>query len=264
MPNLKRNDLVPLWQQIADQLIDEIVRGDIEPGTRLMSEAGLARRFGVNRHTLRRATRHLADQGFVRIRAGAGIFVRKLVLDYALHRTTRLSQNLADNGEVAERELLDSQIEPAGSFANALGVSTQTPVRVLTLRSLIRKRPIALSRQAFPLPRFEELPETFVALRSISRALAQLGVRDYHRLRSVVTTRMPDSEEADWLSRPVSAPVLLVQFTNVDGDGRAVEAGQTVFAADSVQLVVDHSGTDSVQAAENLPPAHSSATSAST
>lgn len=255
MSNLKRNDLVPLWQQIADQLVDEIVRGDIEPGTRLMSEAGLARRFGVNRHTLRRATRHLADQGFVRIRAGAGIFVRKLVLDYALHRTTRLSQNLADNGEVAERELLDSQIEPAGRFASSLGVSTQTPVRVLTMRSLMRKRPIALSRQAFPLPRFEELPEAFVALRSISRAVAQLGVRDYHRLRSVVTTRLPDSDEADWLSRPVTAPVLMVQFTNADGDGCPVEAGQTVFAADSVQLVVDHAGSPSVEPVETATAA---------
>ncbi len=245
MTNLKRNDPIPIWQQIAGQLADEITSGDVEPGTRLMSEAGLAERFGVNRHTLRRATRSLADQGFVRIRPGAGIFVRKLILDYALHRSTRLSKNLADNGEEAERELLDSQIEAAGCFAEGLGLARDVPVRVLTMRSLVRNRPIALSRHAFPLPRFEDLPEIFVASRSIGLSMARLGVQDYHRVQSIVTTRMPDSGEADWLSRPATAPLLVVRFTNVDGQGKPVEAGRTVFAADSVQLVVEHSPAQS-------------------
>lgn len=236
----RRRDLVPLWQQIADQLTDEIVRGDIAAGARLPSEVALARRFGVNRHTLRRATRHLADKGFVHIRAGAGIFVRKLVLDYALHRTTRLSQNLADNGETAERQLLNSQIEPAAGYANDLAVSPDSEVRVLNLRSLIRQRPIAMSTLAFPLPRFNGLPDEFVRTRSISAAMTSAGVSDYHRLRSAISTRNPTSDEADWLSRPINMPVLVVAFVNVDENGIPVEAGHTVFAADSIQLVVNH------------------------
>ena len=42
------------------------------------------------------------------------------------------------------------------------------------------------------------------------------------------------------LARPASQPVLAVHYHSVDGDGIAVEAGQTLFAADAVQLTVRH------------------------
>ena len=237
---LSGDESLPIWRRIAHILMDEIARGEPSVGGRLPSEAALASRFGVNRHTLRRATGHLAEKGYVRIRAGAGIFVRKRVLDYALHRSTRLTQNLADNNETAVRELLDSQLEPAHEFSAPLQVDNESLVRVLRLRSLVRQRPIALSRIAFPSPRLDGLPEQFVQSRSISNALEALGVRGYHRTKSVITSRLPTNEEADWLSRPITAPVIVVAFSNADEDGVPVEAGSTVFAADSVQLIVDH------------------------
>ncbi|MEZ5657256.1 MAG: phosphonate metabolism transcriptional regulator PhnF [Burkholderiaceae bacterium] len=230
----------PVWLQIADVLAGELSAGIPAAGERLPSEQQLAERFGVNRHTLRRATRHLADSGFVQIRAGAGVYARQLVLDYALRRRTRLSQNLAENGESARRELIDAPIESAGRFARALGVAAKTEVQVLCTRSLVRGKPIALSRAAFPLPRFAGIAEHFQSLRSIADAVALYGVRDYHRRRSVVSCRLPSDEEANRLSRPASLPVMVVEFENVDGDGRGVEAGSTVFAADAVQLTVDH------------------------
>ncbi|MEZ5652117.1 MAG: phosphonate metabolism transcriptional regulator PhnF [Burkholderiaceae bacterium] len=230
----------PVWLRIADVLADELAAGDPPAGERLPSEQALAERFGVNRHTLRRATRHLADLGYVQIRAGAGLYARRLVLDYALRRRTRLSQNLAENGEVARRELLDAPIEPAGAWAAALGLVPRAEVQVLRTRSLVRGKPIALSRGVFPLPRFAGIADRFVTLRSIADALQTYGVHDYHRRRSVVSCRLPSADEVDWLLRPATLPVMVVEFVNVDGDGRVVEAGATVFAADAVQLTVDH------------------------
>ncbi len=62
---------------------------------------------------------------------------------------------------------------------------------------------------------------------------------DYTRARSVVSTRLPTQAEADALSRPATQPVLVVHYVNVDRDGTPVEAGNTLFAADAVQLVVE-------------------------
>jgi GntR family phosphonate transport system transcriptional regulator len=53
---------------------------------------------------------------------------------------------------------------------------------------------------------------------------------------------MPTQSEADALARPVTQPLLVVSYTNVDRDGLAVEAGITLFAADAVQLVVEPEG----------------------
>ena len=60
------------------------------------------------------------------------------------------------------------------------------------------------------------------------------------RAQSTVSCRLPTSEEADLLSRPASEPVLVVQFQSRDTDGQIVEAGRTLFAADAVQLTVEH------------------------
>ena len=46
---------VAQWRQIADTLRADIAGGTLGPGDQLPTEARLAARFGVNRHTVRRA-----------------------------------------------------------------------------------------------------------------------------------------------------------------------------------------------------------------
>jgi GntR family phosphonate transport system transcriptional regulator len=65
-------------------------------------------------------------------------------------------------------------------------------------------------------------------------------VHDYVRARSTVSCRLPTHDEADALARAAGEPVLVVGFTSTDRDGVPVEAGRTLFAADAVQLVVEH------------------------
>ena len=50
-----RRDGVTLWRQIAGQIESEIASGACKQGARLPTEAELSARFGVNRHTVRRA-----------------------------------------------------------------------------------------------------------------------------------------------------------------------------------------------------------------
>jgi DNA-binding transcriptional MocR family regulator len=49
-----------LWREIAETLEVEIARGHAAAGARLPTEAELAARFGVNRHTVRHALADLA------------------------------------------------------------------------------------------------------------------------------------------------------------------------------------------------------------
>lgn len=228
------------WQKIAQVLRDEIAGGVLPAGARLPNELQLAERFGVHRHTLRQAMQQLAREGFVQVRQGAGTFVRELVLDYALHRRTRLSENLADNGERGSRELRGHGEQPAGEWAPLLELERRAPVAWLATRVVVRGRPLALSWAAFPLPRLAGIGDAFDEHRSIGAAVAALGVQGYARRSSEVSARLPQPEEADALARPAAEPVLVVRFVNVDGDGRPVEAGRTVFAADALKLHVDH------------------------
>jgi GntR family phosphonate transport system transcriptional regulator len=231
-------DLRSRWEVIADAMRADITAGRFAPGQRLPNEQLLAQRFDVNRHTLRQAMQALMREGFVQVRHGAGTFVRELVLDYALQRRTRLTENLADAGERAAREILEHREAEAAPWAKDLHVPARSRVIVLTTRASVRGRPVGLSVGAYPLPRFTGLAERVAELGSITLALQALGVRDYTRARSVVSARLPTALEADRLARSAAQPVLVVSSIDIDAQGTPILSGTTLFAADAVQLTV--------------------------
>ncbi|MEO8804564.1 MAG: phosphonate metabolism transcriptional regulator PhnF [Burkholderiaceae bacterium] len=228
------------WERIAAELRSDIASGRFAPAAQLPNESLLAQRFGVHRHTLRQAVRRLVHEGHLRVVQGRGTFVRELVLDYALKRRTRMTENLADAGERARRELLRHERAPAGEWAAALRLQPRDPVEVLHTRAIVRGRPIGLSTTVYPSARLEGIGAAFTESGSITDSLKALGVSDYVRASSTVSCRLPSADEADLLARAATDPVLVVQFHSVDGAGVPVEAGRTLFAADAVQLTVLH------------------------
>lgn len=230
----------PRWERIAQSLRDDILGGGLAPGERLPNELVLAERFGVNRHTLRQAVQRLVQEGHLRVVQGKGTFVRHLVLDYALQQRTRMSQNLFEAGERGTRELLRHEVVEAGRWAAPLRLGRREPVLVLHTRTAVRGRPINLGQSVYPQARLGGMAEAFERTRSITKALEQCGIADYRRVSSTISARRPTADEADWLARAVTEPVLVVQHHSVDAEGRPVEAGTTLFAADAVQLTVAH------------------------
>lgn len=70
----------PAYQQVADQLLDLILSGQLTAGDRLPAEAELAASFGVSRSTVREALRSLASRDLLKTTRGTtgGTFVRKV------------------------------------------------------------------------------------------------------------------------------------------------------------------------------------------
>ena len=66
----------PLYQEIADELLDEIRSGKLPVGTMMPTEMELRERFGVSRHTIREAIRQLGELGLLTRQAGLGTIVK--------------------------------------------------------------------------------------------------------------------------------------------------------------------------------------------
>ncbi len=60
---------------VSDALRQEILSGEMKPGDKLASEAGLTQRFGVSRTVVREAVASLRADGLVEARHGVGVFV---------------------------------------------------------------------------------------------------------------------------------------------------------------------------------------------
>lgn len=231
----------PLWTALHDALRADIAAGRYGAGDRLPSEAELAARFGVNRHTVRRALAALAEAGLVHARRGAGVFVLGRVTDYPLGRRTRLTQNLAAAGQRAERRTLRLETLPADAReAEALELPPGALVHVWEGISLADGVPISLFRSAFDAARFPDLPAALARLQSVTAALAEAGVPDYTRARTRLSAEAADPVQAGHLMLPPGAPLLRAVAVNVDAAGRPVEYGRTWFAGARVQLVVEN------------------------
>ncbi|MGQ9368995.1 phosphonate metabolism transcriptional regulator PhnF [Azospirillum sp. ST 5-10] len=230
----------PLWRRIADSLSQEIEAGTHGAEERLPSEGMLAARFGVNRHTVRRAMAALAEDGVVRVEHGRGTFVQPHRVEYAVGRRTRFSANVRGQNRRPAWELLRADIVPAGpALAEALALASQTPVIVLETLGRIDGRPVALSDHRSPAERFPRLIDAFRSEGSITAALRRHGVGDYTRRTTRLTARMPDAREADLLRLPRGVPVLVSEAVNVDADGVPIQWSHTRFAANQIEIVVE-------------------------
>ncbi len=169
----------PIWSTIAAALRAEIADGSYGPGSKLPVEAQLAQRFGVNRHTVRRALAAMAGEGLVQPRRGAGVFVTAVATEYPLGRRVRFHQNVLASGRTPSRQILRMETRPAsGAEAEALCIAPGTPVHLVEGVSLADGLPIALFRSTLPASRFPTFPEAMTRLGSITPAMAEAGVPD--------------------------------------------------------------------------------------
>lgn len=67
---------VPIYRQLATQVVLAILSGDLKPGDRLPSTRELARRFSVHPNTVSAGYRELAEQEWVDYRHGSGVYVK--------------------------------------------------------------------------------------------------------------------------------------------------------------------------------------------
>lgn len=228
-----------LWTAIAATLTDEIGAGRYRPGDKLPTEAELSRRFGVNRHTVRRALAALEDAGLTHARQGAGVFVAVRPTDYPIGRRVRFHQNLKAAGQAPDRKILLTETRSADPReAEALDLAPGAPVHVYEGVSLADGAPIALFRSVFPADRFPGLLAALAETRSVTAALARGGVADYTRASTRLTAKLASPTQALHLALRQGAPILRAVAVNVDAEGRPVEYGHTWFAGDRVSLVV--------------------------
>uniref|UniRef100_UPI003B5211DD phosphonate metabolism transcriptional regulator PhnF n=1 Tax=Roseovarius indicus TaxID=540747 RepID=UPI003B5211DD len=229
----------PIWKSIHDTLLRDISERRYAPGDKLPTEAALARRFGVNRHTVRRALATLAEDGLVHARRGAGVFVAQSHTDYPIGKRVRFHQNLRAAGHLPGKQLLAIETRAADTTEAELLTLTQgDPVHVYEGLSLSDGQPVALFQSVFPAARFPGLPDALTRLRSVTAALADQGLDDYTRAWTRLNAKLATPTQALHLQLREGAPLLRTISLNIDADGKPVEYGRTWFSGDRVTLTV--------------------------
>jgi GntR family transcriptional regulator, phosphonate transport system regulatory protein len=232
---------VALWRQVADGIERGIADGTFAPGEKLPGETEIAETYRVNRHTVRRALAALAERGLVRAERGSGTYIEAPKLAYPLRSRTRFSEIVGAGGQEPRGQLIDaSQDVATRELARALGVKTGEPlIRIEALRSADRT-PICISTTWLSAERFPDAGDVFTSVRSMTKLLAHYGIRDYRRASTKITAAIADATDAARLDLALGRPVLVVDATDVDNNGKPLVTKRSRFAAERVEFLVEN------------------------
>jgi DNA-binding FadR family transcriptional regulator len=136
------------YEQVADQLRELIVGGELSRGERLPNENTLAREFGVSRATVREALRLLTAQNLIRTAkgAGGGSYVTLPSVDHIsefLHASINL---LTEAQDVSLEEFLEAR-ELLEVPAARLAAERRSGGDLQLLRAAIPSEPLRLGTQ---------------------------------------------------------------------------------------------------------------------
>src|ERR1700735_276395 len=152
---LERGAGVAVWRQIEQILAAEIAASGVGEEGRRPSEGELAKRFDVNRHTVRRAMLGLAALGLVSVEQGRGTFVQPGAIDYTIGRRTRFTENLRQQHHVAGGTMLSaSRVKAEPNVAKALSLRAGASVYRIETLNASDGVPLTFARSWYPAARF--------------------------------------------------------------------------------------------------------------
>lgn len=224
-----RSSPVPLYFQAAQHLEQMIESGELPMGTRLDNEADLADQLGLSKPTMRRAIEYLVGRGLLVRKRGIGTQVVHVKVTRQVELTS-LYDDLAKTGRDPSTTVISFGTEPAPeSLAARLGIPAGTPVYVFERLRYADGEPLALMRNLVP----EQL------MRLSAADLEQQGLYNLFRANGIsmriakqaIGARAATAAEARALGEREGAPLLTMERSAYDEQGRAVEHGHHVYRA---------------------------------
>ncbi|WP_284579037.1 GntR family transcriptional regulator [Streptomyces sp. 2P-4] len=237
---------VPRYLQIAEDIVQQIRAGVLQPGDQVPSEAEMVERYGVSGGTIRKAMTEIRASGLVDTRHGKGSYVK--ARPPVRHRSSdRFRRSLRRGGKaayLAESEqsgatakvsvIFIGPMEAPEEIAQRLGVEPGT--QILARRRLYFRNgtPVETATSYLPWDVVKDIPELFAENPGGGGIYARLEDHGHVFAEFVETlqARPAAKAEASELALSPGAPVVHLLRNAVTETGRVVEVCDTLMAAD--------------------------------
>ncbi|HEV2537631.1 MAG TPA: GntR family transcriptional regulator [Streptosporangiaceae bacterium] len=224
-----RSSPVPLYFQVAQHLEHMIESGELPMGTRLENETDLAGRLGLSRPTMRRAIEYLVGRGLLIRKRGIGTQVVQTKVTRQVELTS-LYDDLAKTGRAPATKVASFRTEAADeALAAKLGIAAGTPVYVFERLRYADAEPLALMRNHVP-GHLLRLTAADLETQGLYNLFRANGVT-MRIARQAIGARAATPAEARALGEKRGAPLLTMERSAYDEQGRAVEHGHHLYRA---------------------------------
>jgi GntR family transcriptional regulator len=248
MQPLDRNGNIPLVYQLGEAVRDKIMRGEYRLDQPIPTEGELQKLYGVSRTTVRLALAKLVNEGYIRRQQGKGTYVnprglvtkgkpKRLSRDmFGVKSTTRIIQSAGMKARTEVRHF--ERGLPSEEVAEKLGIGERDPVLHFQRVRYADDKPLVMEKSWIPAAQCPDLSRE-----DVKSSLYSVLFKKYHHriaaahqsLRAIVASKL----DAQTLDLQVGEPVMLVYGVTYLDDGRAIEAQESHFRAESIEFIIE-------------------------
>lgn len=211
---------VPVFMQVEQDLLRQILSGTLRSGDRLPRETELARLYGISRMTVRHALEGLAAARLVRRTRGVGTIVTAPSLPVVCDLGLMVSfvEQLRRQGHRAETSVdALERTDPPAHVRSALALGPRDRTTVLRRVIAIDHRPIVVNTSWLPAKRFPGLDAATLVDGSLWRTLVKRYGTRPRRTDNLVELVTASADEARLLHVEEDSPLMRLTGT-VFGD----------------------------------------------
>lgn len=221
------------YEEIAAYL--RTIALDMEPDTRMPSDAELCEQFGVSRMTARQAVQVLVTEGIVYRKRGHGTFRQHRRIQRSLGSPLSFTENMRRRGLTASSTMLTfERAYPTAEDAAALDIPPRTPVVILERLRFADGVPMAIERAVIS-PRVDVVLDGSIGSQSLHNAFEESGHVPTRAL-ATVSARRATKRERELLELPTSGVVMVERRVISDQEGLPLEHTETLYAADRYEF----------------------------
>jgi GntR family transcriptional regulator len=218
-------DRRPLYSQVKDLMVANIVSGHWKPGQILPSEIVLAAEFAVSQGTVRKALNEMEAQHLVVRRQGRGTFIAEHTPQRSLFHFFHIIDD-AGGRELPTSVLISQRTQRATKReAEQLQLEPRAQVHIILRVRYLGGKPVILERLCLPAETFPDLKLPID--QEMSEELYVLYQQRYQvivgRAREALRAVSADDTDAQHLLVPVGSPLLQVERVALDLNARPVE-----------------------------------------
>jgi GntR family transcriptional regulator len=140
---------MPLWAQLETALKQRLDAREFDD--RFPTDNELVNEYGVSRHTVREAIRHLNTSGILRRERGRGTVINRSEFEQPLGALYSLFQTVESSGASQRSHVLELREDANPTVAHHLGLDGDTPLLYLERIRCADDEPLALDRSWLPL-----------------------------------------------------------------------------------------------------------------
>lgn len=148
---LKRESSIPIYQQVADSIINMIEIGELEKGDRLPTEYDLVDKYKVSRATIRKAIAQLVEKDMITVSPGKGMYVKNTLIEMDFNELKGIYEILTQQGVETYTKLHNfEKVIPPPHILKRLNLPQEEEVYLIERIYFVENNPLAFSIAYFP------------------------------------------------------------------------------------------------------------------